>query len=237
MSEPVVCPSGLSGSLRGLSVEEERILSDRRLIRSGRLVTRLLETCWMHTDAAGPYTIEEAPDWRAVLQGDRFAAILALRCATYGPEYDFELSCKACRHRFKWRINLSEDLVRKELTAEDAKLFREGNRFSAEAGGREVIFRLMTGADEERLAKVKEPEGSGPISSALKARIVEVPGLKASEIDGWLRGLPMREALALRRAFEAHDCGVETEIEIECPACEEAQRVELPFDREFWLPT
>jgi len=37
--------------------------------------------------------------------------------------------------------------------------------------------------------------------------------------------------------FDRVDCGVETEIEIECPECFGVTRVELPFEKGFFLPS
>ena len=35
MSHVITCPSGLTGSVRGMKVREERILADRKLAKSG----------------------------------------------------------------------------------------------------------------------------------------------------------------------------------------------------------
>jgi len=32
------------------------------------------------------------------------------------------------------------------------------------------------------------------------------------------------------------DCGVDTNIEIECPECFSIQEVDLPFERSFFMP-
>ncbi|MGL1143205.1 hypothetical protein ACSTLN_23735, partial [Vibrio parahaemolyticus] len=49
--------------------------------------------------------------------------------------------------------------------------------------------------------------------------------------------LSMADAAFLMHEFERVDCGVETSIDIECQDCLSEQAVELPFDREFFLPT
>ncbi len=42
MSEIIICPTGLTGNIRGMKVREERILSDRKLAKSGGQADELL---------------------------------------------------------------------------------------------------------------------------------------------------------------------------------------------------
>ena len=100
MAEIITCPTGLTGRIRGMKVREERILSDRKLAKSGGQVDELLAACWEETVDAGPYDFGEKDiDWGQVLQGDRFYALLRVRALTYGAEYAFAVSCQseACR--------------------------------------------------------------------------------------------------------------------------------------------
>ena len=51
---------------------------------------------WEETADPGPYDFGDNDiDWGAVLQGDRFFALLQIRVLTYGPEYAFAVSCQA----------------------------------------------------------------------------------------------------------------------------------------------
>ena len=96
MSEIIICPTGLTGRIRGMKVREERILSDRKLAKAGGQVDELLAACWEETVDAGPYDFgDKEIDWGKVLQGDRFVALLKIRALTYGPEYAFAVSCQA----------------------------------------------------------------------------------------------------------------------------------------------
>ena len=113
MSEIINCPSGLTGRIRGMKVREERILSDRKLAKSGGQVDELLAACWEETLDAGPYDFgDKVIDWGQVLQGDRFFALLQIRALTYGPEYAFAVNCGSdgCRTRIEWEINLPEPI-------------------------------------------------------------------------------------------------------------------------------
>ncbi len=48
--------------------------------------------------------------------------------------------------------------------------------------------------------------------------------------------MEMADATALLDRFDELDGGVETTIDVECPACFGVQEVELPFERGFFLP-
>ena len=130
MSHVITCPSGLTGRVRGMKVREERILADRKLAKSGGQVDELLGACWEETLDPGPYDFgDKGIDWGAVLQGDRFYALLQVRALTYGPEYAFALGCQndGCRARFEWELDLTELPVR-PLTDESRAAFTDGNR-------------------------------------------------------------------------------------------------------------
>ena len=80
MPHIIHCQSGLTGSIRGLKVREERVLADRKLQKAGRIVDELLRACWEETHDAGPYDFEAGKlDWNKVLQGDRFFALREIR--------------------------------------------------------------------------------------------------------------------------------------------------------------
>jgi hypothetical protein len=46
MSHVITCPSGITGRIRGMKVREERILTDRKLSKSGGQLDELLAACW-----------------------------------------------------------------------------------------------------------------------------------------------------------------------------------------------
>lgn len=232
--EEITLPSGLRGTIRGLKVAEERILSDRRAAKSGEVVDNLLRTCWEKTTDPGPYQFTGAPDWGQVLTGDRFVAVLALRTATYGPDFDFQVHCEACGERFGWRVKLPE-LPVKALTEEARARFVGGNRFTHDLHGTLVTFQLLTGDAERRLQRLTKGQDN-PISAVLAFRIVEIQGVEEHRKGAWLKDLPMRDATALLGAFDDQDCGVDTDIDVECRHCGAPQDIKLPFDQGFWMP-
>ena len=205
------------------------------------VLNKLLASCWQKTLDSGPYTFDAdgAPDWNQVLQGDRQFLLLQVRCMSYGPDYEFKIQCdeSSCRERFTWGLNLN-DLPVKKLPAESVELFKNGNRFEGTlpSDGRNLVFRLPTGEDEVAAAKMKSQFRDRLITLALNLRIVEVEDVPKSEIRRFFDEMDLSDANALLDILDEPDCGVETEIEIECPECFGVQDVRLPFDRDFFFP-
>ncbi|MBM4776232.1 MAG: hypothetical protein GQE15_00895 [Archangiaceae bacterium] len=238
MVEIVTCPSGLSGRVRGLQVREERVLANRALAESGGQLDELLRSCWSETVDAALYAFGDNPvDWGAVLQGDRFFALLMIRTRTYGPDYGFGASCRNCRARIEWDVDLTKLPVR-PLSAEGRAAFLAGNRFETTLpdAGKRVWFKLLTGDDERKLPALQRAAPDRLLSAVLAYRVLDVEGVDPKDKRAFLEDLTLRDADFLVDEFDRVDCGVDTTIEVECPECREVQDVDLPFDSAFFLP-
>ncbi len=241
MSRTIVCPSGLSGEIRGLKGKEGKLLADRAAARAGSTFEKILAGCWLTTLDPGIYEVPEGGplDWSKVLVADRFYTLLQVRALTFGDEYAFSVQCQSagCRERFEWTLNLKELPVTPLSDAAKAA-FKAGNRFETKLprDGRKVWFRLMTGADEVRAASVLKAGRDGMLLTALALRIVEIENVPESEKRKFLDEMEMADAAALLDQFDEADGGVETSIEVECPSCLGVQEVQLPFERGFFLP-
>jgi hypothetical protein len=235
----IKCPSGLVGEVRAFKVHEANMLADPRQQRSATSFDKVLEGCWLRTLDPSVYTFEKAPVWSEILVADRFAALVGVRIATYGAEYDFHVNCTdpSCRKRFPWFVNLEEDLVHKDVPKESLAKFVGGdNRFKHTLGGKTVWHKLLTGADEAlNAARIREFRDQS-ISAGIAARIVEVEGVEDNDLLEWLAQLDMGEVVELMDAFDEVDGGIDTEITVRCQHCELEQEVELPFGKEFFLP-
>lgn len=253
--EHVILPTGLAGHLRPMTTRDECLLAQRNAQRQGLVTDRLLDACWVETLDHGPYPDsafdqDGKPRWDQILTGDRYYAMLRLRVASYGPEYDFRTQCTAgrCRATIDWRISLdverqrdgdeladTDGLVVVRWTPEQQESFRTGgNRFSTTlSDGSRVSFRLMTGQLERLLFKAARADAPQAIEDALRMRIVEVEGVKPAELQRWVSTLRAKCAAELRDAMDQADVGVDTEIEIDCPTCGASQFVDLPFPAGF----
>lgn len=245
MAHVIECPSGLSFHVRKLRGAEANLFTDRQLIRRGLLVGKLLGATFEGVVDSGPYKIGQggAPPWDTMLTGDRIVALVKLRVATYGPELEFKVQCdnESCRRRFDHDLNLDEQLVVKPLSDEDRAAFTAGNslKTSIEIGDKthEISFHLLTGKDETRMATLGDRANGQQVTMSLAARIDAISDVHANDKVRWLETLDLDMLTELVEKLDAHDCGVETAIECECPHCGNFMEVNLPLGgREFFLP-
>ncbi len=238
----VVCPSGLTGEVRKLKIAEANILGDENAVRRGDMFDKVLAACWVSTEDFGPYGgVENRLDWKKVLVADRFALTVDIRVATYGPVYEYTVTCTnpTCRKKFPWRIDLTTDLERKPLPAESIAIFKAGNRFETrvEALGKSIFFKLQTGEDERVAAASLAKNQAKKMTAALAARIVQIEDVEPNDRVRFLDQLDMDEAMDIIDAMDAVDGGIETDGDVECSDCHTQQTISLPLGKEFWLPS
>jgi len=239
--DPIVCPSGLTGTIRTLKTADLAVLSDRRLFKQPgpAIEAALLDRAWVETLDVGPYGFAGSrPPWKGeVLTGDLFFALRAMRIATWGDKYDFDAMCSTpgCRGVIKWTVDLSE-LPTIALTDEARELVARGNKFTAELAGRRFVYQLPTGATGVKAEKLGKEHGDS-IHVLLSARILELEGATSpAEVLTWIGELEARDGNRLREILEAQNCGIETEIEVDCDDCGRTQKVTVPFGAGFFLP-
>jgi len=240
----IECPSGLVIVVRKMKVRDEDVLADVEAHRLGVALDDVLRACTVQVVDPGPYGHLEAGsgvqvDWAKILQGDRYYALMMLRVATYGKDYDFDVRCTSptCKAMVPWTLDLLKRPVQK-LAAADRARFSGGNRFECELPGEgtKIVYSLPIGQIERDMLEKQERFSARQSTLNLMMRIVEVGGLKPSQVVNWIQELDSDEADWLRAEMEKHDCGVETTIEVVCRRCDTMIERELPFDRTFFSP-
>lgn len=248
----IVCPSGLAGVIRGMKGREVQAFVDPQMVRSFGSMDNMLANCWTETTSPGPYAIEgdAKPPWKTALLGDRFHAMIEIRGATFGFDYDFNVKCEGCEKQYGWELDL-RDLPRKKLPDESFEKIRAGdNRFDLDLpDGKILTFKLATGTEEIQIAKLKGGPGSqkklGPVDSLW----VQTIAISEQKDDGvkpipggpfgfkrYLEDLDYPVILDLLAQVQSHEGGVETKIETICEFCGWQQWIELPFQRSFFEP-
>lgn len=241
MSELVTCPSGLAGEIRGLTVKEADVLAGASKKKRAAALAQVFNNCWQSTVTFGPY--KDPLNWDDVLQGDRTYLLLAIRAITHGPEYTFKPQCisAGCMSRFEWTINLLDenDLPVRKLEQADAERFKAGDAFEAvvPSTGDKVLFHLPTGLDEKRATLMQGQGRQELLTLSLRMRINEIEGIDRKDLKSYLANMELGDANNLIEQFDQHGCGVETRLEVECPACLSEFDVELPFDQGFFFPS
>jgi hypothetical protein len=240
--QDIVCPSGLRGTIRGLKVREKGFLTDEKLLRTDALVGKILESCWVKTTSLGPAydfggEIPSPLPWDEVLQGDRLYALKAIRSATWGREFELDVTCTnmLCKHRFLWVIDMDAVPIKKLGEAEAARI-RSGQFFETEVAGKKIVFRPLLGRDAQLVAQLTR-RGSSILTAGLAVRVVSVDGVdpEAESIAAWIDDLEAPEGEALQQKLDSVDCGLETSLRIECPQCETSQESLLPLVLSFFV--
>lgn len=240
MSGTTTLPSGLSIELRGLRGKEGQLLASREASKNGTLFHQILKGCCLSVSDEGPYQLGgQLPQWDRMLVGDTLAAMLAVRTITYDDLYPFKVQCEsaACREPFEWEVRLSELPVR-QLADADRTLFQGENRFpgSFSSDEKPFTYRLLIGSDTQKLIKLTAAARQDQLIASLMVRIVEIEGVHSNGKRKYLEDRPLGDLNDAVIAMDAHDCGVETDFEVECSHCGHRQEIRLPLAREFWLP-
>jgi hypothetical protein len=246
-------PSGLAGTIREITVEEENLLANPKLARTGRNLQRVFEECWTHTTDAGPY---EFPDGRLVadqlLQGDSLVLLVLLRIESYGPEYSFDVNCPHCGQRIPWEVDLVEFLrdQTRPMPEESRIILREkGGIFDAvfPRCGKAYKFRLLRGLDERKFPRIRRHNREQLSATLIDISLHEVEGVRFKRaflgLEPYPKDTPEEDRVIMssgdanyfRRHSDEVNCGLETTFEVECPDHGEV-RVELPFREDFLLP-
>ncbi len=233
----IVCPSGLTGEVRGLKVKETDTLASATRRKRYDVIDSVMTNCWLSAENRGPYSFDDAPKWDDVLQGDINFILMKIRIATFGSGYSFKVQCKDefCREPFEWVLDL-DDLPVQELPQESRDQLASENKFFCTINEKKYTFTLPTGKTAKRADKVKRNSRGSRLSCAVRMRRLEDEGVHSNDIKRFLADMDMGDLGELIAGFDKHDCGVDGDLEIECPDCGSIQEMTLPFEGDFFFP-
>ncbi len=215
-------PSGIEAELKEMTGQEEELLTNQRLLRSGDAINLVIKNCLVRLGDETSVTAKHVED---LLSGDRLFLLVKLRQISLGDSVDLELQCTnaVCKNRNYLSIDL-EGLETTSYTEE-----REF-AFTLPASKQVVKFTHLDGNKEKRLAALKEPN----ISSAMMMRIVSVDGKSPSKKI--LADMSMRDRSALRMEMSRVDAGIDTTVECDCEQCGTKLKTRLEAEPAFLFP-
>jgi len=213
-----------SVEIKHMTAKEEDILTSQSLIRKGIAINRVLESI----------IVDDSIRVDDLLIGDKNALIIASRIYGYGADYDVSLTCQNCSNQFETTVDLNSFEAR-QITFDDEVQKTENNTFLITLPKSEFVveFRLLTSRDEAVIAKEKNNGTTG----LLRMIVVSINGQTDSfYIDRALQVLPIRDASVLKKLYASVVPDVDMSYEIDCPACSEVSRLEVPLTAEFFWP-
>lgn len=189
--------------------------------------------------------VEDKKEIRAAVPrlplADRNFLIIAMRRVSLGDEFTMEVTCSRCGKEQSIMLDLStleikqmEDPMRREF---DLNL----------PSGRAVSWKVMTGEEEDVLAKIREATNKDLLTYATLVRITSLDGSpltvgnRITDARGKVsldkagrsafavvKKLSARDRNALRVEFQNKEGGVDTEVEYVCDKC--SMKVKAEFD-------
>lgn len=192
--------------VREMTGREEDLLASNK-ISPQKKINALLTAC---TERIGNITDKAkiAEVLSLLTQGDRVFLLIALRRTTLGDELPLEEECPSCNVKGNYVADIGT-LDIKRMADPMKRVFD-----LALPSGKTARFRVSAGADEERIAKVPDEEKP---SMSLLCRVELLNGKPPTMLD--IKSLGWKDRQALRSAFEDTDGGVDSVLELGCPAC------------------
>jgi len=214
-------------SVREMTGEEEEILAARNM-PSSKKINRILARC---TESIGPINgnmVEQViPE---LTQGDRIYLLIAIRRASLGDEMPFATKCSSCEQEARFVLDLA-DLEVKNMPDPTIRTYE----LTLPKTEKKVVMKVLTGRGEEAISKAST-RGKDIITTAIFARVDSIDGKPATIAD--LKSLPLVDRNFLRDAWEDHEGGVDTEVQLDCPNCGNEYDTELDISQQgFFNPS
>lgn len=219
--------------IRPMTAKEEDILTSRALIKKGTVLTELMKSC----------LVDKNIDPDMLISGDRNALMIALRITGYGADYKVDTDCPACGTTSNNEFDLS-DLPIKRLdldpVAEGANLFE----LQLPVTKKTLQVKFLTGHDEQDIVVMSErkkkqglQKNDTVVTDRLTRSIISVEGIRdKNKIAIFVRNMPARDSLALRKFLDNYEPGIEMKAWMTCPNCHESSEVRLPLGASFFWP-
>ena len=179
-----------------------------------------------------------------LLSGDRIFLLFCIRMFSYGKDYSFMIKCPDCGARFRHTMLIMDDLRIFELPDDASEPFYT----KLPQSGLKIGFRLLRGYDEMQIDKyvsremMRTSSETAPFDAGyvhrLARHIVSVNDNEVSLMDAEhiIENLNAGDSLYLRESIDAVDCGIDLNINIECPSCGYYIEEIMPFTKEFFRP-
>lgn len=213
--------------VREMTGEDEEILAARNMPTTKK-INKILSRC---TESVGPYSGVAMPNIiQDLTQGDRIYLLMAIRRASLGNDMPFQTTCPQCKEEARFVLDLA-DLETKKMPNPALRTYD----LVLPKTKKKVRMKVLTGRGEEAISKAAT-KGVDIISTAILARMESMDDKPVTVDD--LKELPLSDRNFLRDSWEDHEGGVDTEIQVDCPACGNAYETELDISQQgFFNPS
>lgn len=218
--------------IRGMTTREEDILMSRALIRKGTVISELIKSCMITPNV----------DVTSLVGGDRNALMVAVRVLGYGSDYAGSVDCPACQVKNQINVDLNT-LEIKDLGQDPIQLGTNEFEYTLPIGKQKVVFKLLTGKEEEEIMAAMEAKkkrgihNDNVITTRLSYSIVSVNGITDKmKLTNFISLMPARDSNALRAHMDKIEPGVNMRFEFSCVSCGHTEVMPLPLGPTFFWP-
>ena len=217
--------------MRHMTAREEDILTSPTLLRSGKAINKVLQSCLV-----SKVNVDH------LLVGDRNALLLAMRVSGYGPEYKVSLVSDSTGEQFEHTFDLT-DVEYASLKAEPVEANQNIFETTLPVTQAQVLFKLLTVENEakllseqEKLKKVTHIEKG--VTTRLIAQIVSINGdTDLLHIKKFVENMPVRDSRYFRTVYTETMPDVDMTQWVTDPTSGEEVKVDIPVGVEFLWPS
>lgn len=223
--------------IKPMTAQEEDILSNEKLIKSGQAFDQLIKSCIVEWNGI---------EFDELLIGDKNTIQIAIRVISLGDSYDnIEIVCPHCESKATRNISLKGDLSLKYITGNPIEPFK--NLFSWKSPmGIEFQYRLLTNEDQKNIALenkrkkalLKDNYVQSAVTDFLSHSIMKIQDITdRMEIIELLSKMPSTELRALIKEIKTIGPDYDMTYNFICSNCEEENKINIPMTVEFFWPT
>lgn len=219
--------------LKEMSAKEEDLLANQQLIKSGKVLDKLMESL----------LVDKSIRIEDILIPDKNAIFIGIRQFSYGSSYPVSITCPGCSVENKVNINLGE-LKYKPFDFDNYPKGQNAFSFKLPNSGIMITYKLLNQSDEksidaelEQIKKINK-ENTAELTTRLKYLLTSVDNNSdRTFIRKFVEeSLSARDSLALRKHMKEHNPDVDMTFDFKCSECGYERRVDVPIGASFLWP-
>ena len=211
--------------IEAMRMKEEKILTDKKMLKAGSNIDNLLISCITSIDGEKP-TEKKILD---MLSGDRSYLLYHLRIMSYGSEYETDENCPYCKKNTHYVFDL-ENLI------EDGKIKITGEpeggleKNITVSDGSIVTVTALDGHRERRLKTKGENITTMDMTLALM-KAINGETVTTSAMEKWIG----KDLKAIRHAGGELTGGLIPAVKVECEHCDREHDLVLTASASFFI--
>jgi len=219
--------------IKFMTAKDEDLLTSAALLKKGVALERMLQNI----------IVDKRIKIDDLLIGDKNAILIAARASAYGSDYTVRITCPVCTAGTEHNFNLTEREIIAPVLDEGVTKTDSGTfNITLPRTQAVVEVKLLNGVDERKLTELrtrraKNKLGDLVLTDQMKAYIVSINGeTKKGPIGQFIENMPAFDSKHLRTTYQKIMPNIDMKQDFECIICEHKDRLEVPFNTEFFWP-